>query len=145
MTAHVLPATVADADAIVALEAVSAAEPWSLPSISAQLSQPHSRAWITTVDGEPTAYLLATAIAGEGEVLTIGTAPPWRRRGLAAALLTRCADTWRAEGVDAAFLEVRSDNLPAIHLYTRLGWAVCGRRPRYYRDGTDAVLMRWSP
>ena len=38
-------------------------------------------------------------------------------------------------------LEVRASNAPAQALYRRAGFVVDGRRPRYYPDGEDAVLM----
>ena len=38
-------------------------------------------------------------------------------------------------------LEVSSVNQAAIELYRNVGFVENGRRPRYYSDGTDAVLM----
>jgi [ribosomal protein S18]-alanine N-acetyltransferase len=41
------------------------------------------------------------------------------------------------------FLEVRADNPVAQGLYASRGFAVVGRRPRYYQpDGVDAIVMR---
>ena len=39
-------------------------------------------------------------------------------------------------------LEVRADNPRAQGLYKRPGFEEIHRRPRYYRDGVDAVIMR---
>ena len=41
-----------------------------------------------------------------------------------------------------AFLEVASDNAPAIALYTGNGWQGAGIRRDYYAPGIDAVVMR---
>ena len=38
-------------------------------------------------------------------------------------------------------LEVRPSNRRAQLLYRRLGYHVIGRRPRYYGDGEDALVM----
>jgi len=42
------------------------------------------------------------------------------------------------------FLEVRASNIPAIALYRRLGFSDAGTRPGYYRNGDDALLLRWD-
>jgi ribosomal protein S18 acetylase RimI-like enzyme len=38
-------------------------------------------------------------------------------------------------------LEVSAANAPAQALYLSEGFAVVGRRPKFYNDGSDAVLM----
>jgi ribosomal-protein-alanine N-acetyltransferase len=44
------------------------------------------------------------------------------------------------------FLEVRTDNEPAITLYRGLGFVTVGVRKRYYRaSGADAYTMRRDP
>jgi ribosomal-protein-alanine N-acetyltransferase len=44
------------------------------------------------------------------------------------------------------FLEVRTDNEPAIALYESLGFVNVGLRRRYYRSsGADAYTMRRDP
>ena len=39
-------------------------------------------------------------------------------------------------------LEVRADNRGALAFYAEHGFVEIDRRLRYYRDGTDAVVMR---
>ena len=36
-------------------------------------------------------------------------------------------------------------NEPALKLYEGLGFNQVGRRPKYYRDGGDAVLLTLDP
>ena len=48
----------------------------------------------------------------------------------------------RRRHVAELFLEVRADNPIARALYDSLGFEQIGVRPRYYRDGVDAILMR---
>ncbi len=40
------------------------------------------------------------------------------------------------------FLEVATDNAPALALYTAAGFVEVGRRRRYYAGGSDALVMR---
>ena len=39
------------------------------------------------------------------------------------------------------FLEVRTDNVPALALYRSEGFEVVGTRRRYYASGADAFTM----
>jgi ribosomal-protein-alanine N-acetyltransferase len=86
--------------------------------------------------------VLASAVADEGEILTLTVHPDQRRRGHARALLGAIADTWRARGVTTAWLEVRRDNASARHLYTATGWTEEGVRAGYYGDGCDAIVLK---
>lgn len=79
----------------------------------------------------------------EAEILTIATHPNIRGRGAGRLLLQSLLDTARARGVEAVYLEVRSDNTAALGLYESLGFVVLHTRPGYYR-GADALVMRAS-
>lgn len=126
-----------DAAAIAALEAVAAAAPWSEAQVRSSLELPTTRAWLI----EGVGHLLV----GADEVLTVAVHPDHRREGHAARLLAEAEAWWRGQGVPEAFLEVRADNRGALALYRARGWRPAGRRPGYYRDGCDALILRWTP
>ena len=136
-------ATVDDAHDITALEAASADHPWSAESVRAMLDLRTTRAWVYC-GPEPRGYLLASSVAGEGELLTIGVRPDARRRGIASALMGAMERSWQRDDVQRGFLEVRADNTPALALYERHGWMPDGRRADYYGPGRDALKMVWS-
>jgi ribosomal-protein-alanine N-acetyltransferase len=50
----------------------------------------------------------------------------------------------RLGGADRLLLEVREDNAGALSFYAARGFVEVDRRPRYYRDGTTAVVMRFG-
>lgn len=135
------PATAADAAAIARVEAGPTPTPWSEAQVAASLAAPSTRAWVL-VDGEVVGHLLASAQGEEGEVLVVAVAPRWRRRGGAGRLVQAAVAWWRERGVREAFLEVREDNAAARALYAGLGFEEVGRRRGYYRDGTDALVLR---
>ena len=76
----------------------------------------------------------------EYEIHTIGVDPAFQGRGIGRRLLDAMLDF---AGGGAVFLEVRTDNAPAIALYRNSGFVEIGLRNRYYRaSGADAFTMR---
>src|SRR3954449_7574567 len=86
--------------------------------------------------------ILARVTADDAEILTLAVVPEARRRGVAMALLHESATTAAAMGASAIFLEVSVGNTAARALYIRTGFAPVGRRPGYYSDQSDALVLR---
>ncbi|RFZ71503.1 ribosomal-protein-alanine N-acetyltransferase [Mycobacterium liflandii] len=79
----------------------------------------------------------------EYEIHTIGVDPAYQGRGIGRRLLDELLAF--ADG-GVVFLEVRTDNEPAIALYRSVGFEQVGLRRRYYRvSGADAYTMRRDP
>ena len=83
-------------------------------------------------DGRPAAFSLFRTIGDEGELLLLGVAPDFRRRGIGRRLLEHFIGQAQDAGVDRVHLEVREGN-PAVALYRHAGFTLAGRRPKYYR------------
>ena len=81
----------------------------------------------------PAGFLLARAVAGEAEILSLGVRPAWRRGGVARALLHAALRRACETGVNRTRLEVAEDNLAACALYAAEGFAFVARCPAYYR------------
>ncbi|WP_246216672.1 ribosomal protein S18-alanine N-acetyltransferase [Mycobacterium botniense] len=76
----------------------------------------------------------------EYEVHTIGVDKAYQGRGIGRRLLEELLNV---AGDAAVYLEVRTDNAPAIELYRSAGFTAVGVRRRYYRaSGADAYTMR---
>ena len=131
------------ATALAALHDTSFPAPWSLQEFDALLRQPGVAAWIVNVGNAPAGFIMVRAVADEAEILTLAVSPEYRRKGLAAELIREAGAALTAGNTAQFFLEVAADNTAALGLYAREGFAVCGRRTGYYKNGTvDAVLMR---
>ncbi|SDX12733.1 ribosomal-protein-alanine N-acetyltransferase [Ruegeria halocynthiae] len=95
--------------------------------------------------GDKHSFALIQVIAGEAELITIATHPDYQRRGLARRVMTDWHTKARVLGVSRAFLDVASDNLPAISLYQAFGYTPCATRKGYYRrencHNVDAIVM----
>lgn len=92
--------------------------------------------------GRLLAFAVFQDLVGEAELLFVTVEARSRRKNLAGTLLHHALASLREQGCTCVHLEVSADNAAAQHLYTSLGFTTSGRRTRYYRDGSDAVLMR---
>jgi ribosomal-protein-alanine N-acetyltransferase len=82
----------------------------------------------------------------EAHVTTFGVHPDWRRQGIGRQLLLNLAELAIAIGARRMTLEVRVSNEAAQALYQAFGFAIAGRRARYYTDdGEDALVMTTPP
>ncbi|MCF8527854.1 MAG: ribosomal protein S18-alanine N-acetyltransferase [Candidatus Nanopelagicales bacterium] len=117
-------------------------DPWSAEQFWSELAQP-TRRYLVALDGDDVlAYAGMFVLPPDADVQTVGVAPTAQGRGVARALLSRLLAGVDTDGVTHTMLEVREDNDGAKALYTRLGFDIISRRPRYYPDGADALVMR---
>lgn len=91
--------------------------------------------------GAPLGYLIGWHLEGEAELARLGVILQARGRGLGRDLLRQALGSWRERGAERVFLEVRASNGAARRLYEQCGFATVGKRPRYYEDGEDAIIM----
>lgn len=82
----------------------------------------------------------ANFVVDEMHILTISAHQDHRRKKIAESLLLALIDTALRSEVNIVTLEVKFDNQAAINLYTKFGFEYCGKRERYYEDGTDAAI-----
>lgn len=74
-------------------------------------------------------------------IYSLAIAPEARRLGIAKTLLDHADNLSKKEQIEAIFLEVSENNSAAINLYKKHGYLPTGKRPSYYSDGSDALLM----
>jgi ribosomal-protein-alanine N-acetyltransferase len=87
-------------------------------------------------------YAGLSFLVDEAHLMTIAVRKEERGRGYGELLLTHAIATASARGVDQMTLEVRVSNTVAQALYRKYGFAIVGRRKRYYVDPPeDALLM----
>lgn len=122
-------------------------DPWPAVAFRSELAATHNR-YITARDeqnrmvGYAGVALLGDAEHPEAEVHTIGVDPVCHRGGVGTLLLEALlAEAGKRGG--PVFLEVRTDNEPAIAMYAKHGFHIIGLRKNYYHpSGADAYTMR---
>ncbi len=132
------PAERRDLERVLEIERGSFDDPWTGQAFEAFLGQPAVR-FAVADEGAVDGYIIYSLVCGEAEIYNIAVAPESRRRGLGRELLGAAL-----ENAGTAFLDVRAGNLPAIALYRGFGFKEIGLRKKYYGNGDDAVLMKWS-
>ncbi|HEX6247477.1 MAG TPA: ribosomal protein S18-alanine N-acetyltransferase [Nocardioidaceae bacterium] len=143
---RVRAATPGDAPALAALEAVLfGLDAWSEAPVLEEIVGPGRRA-LVAVEGEEVLGYVVTRSTGEvADLQRIAVRPDQQRRGLAHRLLGEALALAREDGVERVLLEVSTTNSGALRFYAAEGFEVVDRRRRYYRDGSDAVVMGRSP
>jgi ribosomal-protein-alanine N-acetyltransferase len=138
----VQPATLEDAAALARIHGASFDEPWDEDWFRRLLDRPGALAFVAknAAATDLQAFILIQVAADESEILSIGTAPAWRRSGLARELVVEAAVKAAQRQAKAMFLEVAEDNFAALALYRSCGFTMHGRRRAYcVRNGAQAV------
>jgi ribosomal-protein-alanine N-acetyltransferase len=133
-------ATLADTAVMATVHAAAfpARDAWSRDVFSLQLAIPGVFGLLHRAGG----MLLARVAADEAEILTVAVVPHARRGGVGTALLRRAARVAGEMGARLLFLEVSVANMAARQVYARTGFIEVGRRPAYYSDRSDAIVLR---
>ena len=123
-------------------------DPWPEVAFVRELAAGHNRYVAARVADTLVGYAgiarLGRVPPFEYEIHTIGVDPAYQRHGIGRAMMALLLDEVGPDGV--VYLEVRTDNEPALELYRSLGFETIGIRKRYYRaSGADAYSMRRDP
>ena len=155
-------ATADDAEAVAALEAVAlGSDAWSPGLVAEGVAGrvPTTLYLVATTSSveatpsvEPTSsvepvettlvgYAAASMVADLAELQRIAVSATRRRTRIASDLLARVESEAARRHADRVLLEVREDNHAACAFYAARGFVEIDRRPRYYADGTTAVVL----
>lgn len=136
------PARSEDVTAVAALEAeLFGLDAWSADAVHEELTGGRRRA-VVACDGGLVGYAVTLCSGDVVDLQRIAVAPSRRRAGIASRLLAAVRATALAEGSQQMLLEVSADNDGALAFYAREGFVEIDRRQRYYRDGSDALVLR---
>ena len=145
-TALVEPASMRDAARLAQLHGASFHRGWGEAEFETMLSERNTLVHRLRLGRRVIGFAVSRMAADEAEILSIAVAESHRGRGLSRDLLLTHLGHLAGRGVRSVFLEVEENNQPARRLYQRTGFAVVGRRERYYREPNgeelNALLMR---
>jgi [ribosomal protein S18]-alanine N-acetyltransferase len=134
-----------DLPAVRAVERATFDDPWSEAGWRQELER-DDRRWRTLhLDARVAGFAGLWLAPDAAHVLRLAVEPRWWGRGLGGVLLDELLVAAEEADRPALTLEVRAANDAAIRLYRRRGFVSHGRRPGYYADGEDAVVLWREP
>ena len=131
-------ATPADTAAIAGLESrLFGSDAWTPQQVADELTGP-GRQTSVAVDGQVVGYVVTMLVGDVVDLLRIGVDPGRRREGWAGRLLEQAL----TRPASRMLLEVSETNAEARALYAAHGFEEIHRRPGYYRDGSNALVLQ---
>lgn len=126
------------------------ARPWTDGEIEQLLNQKATFGFVLRKPvmrgGGLVGFVLVRVAADEAEILTVAVEPAWHGYGCGRRLMDAALERAHRDRVSSIFLEVDETNLPAVALYTKLGFVSVGNRAGYYSkaegDRGKALVMR---
>jgi ribosomal-protein-alanine N-acetyltransferase len=139
-------ATLRDAPRLAQLHGASFHRGWGEGEFESMLTERNTLVHRLRLGRKTIGFAVSRMAADEAEILSIAIDDAYRGRGLSRDLLLTHLGHLAGRGVRTIFLEVEENNQPARRLYERAGFAVVGRRERYYHQSggeqLNALLMR---
>jgi ribosomal-protein-alanine N-acetyltransferase len=106
--------------------------------------------WIRHRETNVVVAMVGTELAGFGimkyqdtdaHLMLFAVAPPFRRRGIGAALMDWLETSAITAGIELIWLEARANNATALAFYAARGYRTLDRMHRYYSGVEDAVRV----
>ena len=156
-----LPMTLADVDAVLAIESVSHPHPWTKGNFADSLAAGHWAYCIRPDESDSIqgsyldsnilwAYCILYPAVDELHLLNITVSPKLHGLGIGTRIMQAIEGVAASQNMPRILLEVRPSNRAAVALYTKLGYEQIGLRKGYYpADLTsgareDALVMAKS-
>lgn len=127
-------------DSICAIENSTFNRPWSRADFFQEINDVNSRILVLLNENQLRGYLFSRLAVDEISINKLCVHPDFRGRGFGKALLCELFDR-NCKRCRSVFLEVDSQNIPAVSLYTGAGFSVIRVRKKIYANGADALEM----
>lgn len=140
-TLTICAATPADLEALLHLEQEVFMDAWSKDSLSSLFDGERNIVLVARQNDVVVGYITGWYVHEEAEIARLGVLFEARKQGIASALIVAMLQEFGNLKVEKISLEVRVSNKAGFAIYHKFGFSAQGRRPRYYEDGEDALVM----
>ena len=117
---------------------------WSLQLFEQELIENNRFSYVITDNGRAVSFINVLECEGEQgkEFNILNIASKEKHKGYATKLLQEVLNKAKVEGIVNVWLEVDAKNVPALNLYEKLGFKKIAVRKKYYKNGSDALILR---
>lgn len=117
---------------------------WSKNVLLQSLNKAHIHCDVLPLEQKIIAYILYSLVVDEVEILSIATKKTHQQQGYASLLLANTLKQLKTRAISTIFLEVDEHNQKAINFYQKFGFVQVLQRKKYYQNGNNAKIMRFS-
>jgi ribosomal protein S18 acetylase RimI-like enzyme len=141
--ARIRPATVADVDGILALEALFTTDRVSRRALLRFLRIPTATVWVAVLEKAVvgSCIMLTKANTRRARIYSVVVSPAARGQGLGHRFLQTAERAAKQAGREWMVLEVALDNIPAQKLYESRGYQWQRDLEEYYEDGSGGKRL----
>ena len=132
-----------DLPQVLELQRELAFQDWNEKQFLSEIRASYAYCVVCEDDGKLLGYAIFHLLGPDSELLSIATRTSEQRKGIGSLLLKAGLDKLTESG-DQCFLEVRDGNAKARAFYEKHGFKLYSVRKKYYSDGEDAALYKFS-
>lgn len=115
---------------------------WNYNVFKAELTNGNSQYLVAKINDKVVGFAGIIPVLDEADISNIVVNKNFRKQKIGSQLLEELLKLASSMNIKTINLEVRKSNIPAIKLYEKYGFEVCGTRKNYYNNVEDAILMR---
>ncbi len=140
---RILPMNSKDIGEAYKIEQLSYRTPWSKAMFMMDyLLNNNSRYYSAKRMGRVVGFIAVWNEKERLHIVNIAVHPDYRRKGIGKRLIEFAIQLAKREGKKEIYLEVRVSNIAAQMLYKQAGFEVYRKKPNYYDDGEDGLVMK---
>ena len=132
-----------DLPQVLELQRELAFQDWNEKQFLSEIRASYAYCVVCEDDDKLLGYAIFHLLGPDSELLSIATRTSEQRKGIGSQLLKAGLDKLTESG-DQCFLEVRDGNAKARAFYEKHGFKLYSVRKKYYSDGEDAALYKFS-
>ena len=115
---------------------------WNYNVFKEELTNEISKYLVAKINNQIVGFAGIIPVLDEADISNIVVNKNFRNQKIGSLLLEALFDLAISLKIQKINLEVRKSNVPAIKLYEKYGFEVCGVRKNYYSNIEDAILMK---
>lgn len=115
---------------------------WNYNIFKSELENGNSKYLVAKIDNKIVGFAGIIPIVDEADISNIVVHKDFRNKKIGSILLEKLFTLAISLNIETINLEVCEANYPAIKLYEKYGFEVCGLRKNYYNNCKSAILMK---